>query len=197
MIASQPFLAGSLKQAPRNSVVRAQLADMILVNTGVSGKERIHRRRAVSTALSSGSTGSGAGGKGGSMDRWSRTFLASSLFENTEKYVSFSLLFIFNHVILHIYGNRKNVNFEIDCLIEGCLAGETSLIVLDTLEAFIQAVKALEEHDVMQATLPRSLEVLLHLLACNESVSIMEHTFATQRSIVVKVKQNILVFTYF
>ena len=86
------------------------------------------------------------------------------------------------------------MNFEIDCLIECCLSGETALIVLDTLEALMQTVKAIEEHDVMQATLPRALEVLLHLLACNESVTVMEHVFATQRSIVVKVKQNILLY---
>ena len=86
MIANQPSLAGSLKQPGRTgSVVRAQLADMILVNTGVSGKERIHRRRAVSAAYSNGSTSSAATGKAGSMDRWSKTFWASSLFENSEK----------------------------------------------------------------------------------------------------------------
>ena len=103
--------------------------------------------------------------------------------------------FCFNRMILHnICKNRKNVNFEIDCLIECCLSGETALIVLDTLEALMQTVKAIEEHDVMQATLPRALEVLLHLLACNESVTVMEHVFATQRSIVVKVKQNILLY---
>ena len=95
--------------------------------------------------------------------------------------------FVSVSMILNICDDRKNVNFEIDCLIEGCLAGETSLIVLDTLEALMETVKALEEDDVMQAVLPRALEVLLHLLACNESVSVMEHVFATQRSVVVKV----------
>ena len=90
-------------------------------------------------------------------------------------------------MILRIHNYRKNVNFEIDCLIECCLAGETALIVLDTLEALMQTVKELEEDDVTQATLPRALDVLLHLLACNESVTNMEHVFATQRSIVVKV----------
>ena len=61
-----------------------------------------------------------------------------------------------------------------------------ALIVLDTLEALIQTVQDLD-HDIKQATLPRAVEVLLHMLGCNESVSIMEHLFATQRSIVVKV----------
>ena len=91
---------------------------------------------------------------------------------------------MFYRVLLHI-DDRKNS--EIDYLIEGCLAGETSLIVLDTLELLMDTVKGLEDHEVMQATLPKALDVLLHLLACNESVSIMEHIFATQRSVAVKV----------
>ena len=88
------------------------------------------------------------------------------------------------------------MNFEIDCLIECCLAGETALIVLDTLEALMLTVKTLEEDDVMQATLPRALEVLLHLLACNESVTVMEHVFATQRSIVVKVHNKTKIYFF-
>jgi len=92
---------------------------------------------------------------------------------------------MFYHVALHTHHGRKNS--EIDCLIEGCLAGETSLIVLDTVELLMDTVKGLEDHEVMQATLPKALDVLLRLLACNESVSIMEHIFATQRSVVVKV----------
>ena len=82
------------------------------------------------------------------------------------------------------YLNRQNGNFEIDALIEGCLAGEAALVTLDTLETLIQTVQVV---DSTRATLPRALEVLLHLLACNESVTVMEHLFATQRSIVVKV----------
>ena len=74
--------------------------------------------------------------------------------------------------------------------IKGCLAGETALVVLNTLEALIKTVPEMHDGDAVQAaTLPRALEVLLHLLACNESVTVMEHVFATQRSIVVKVTQ--------
>ena len=90
---------------------------------------------------------------------------------------------IFIYVII-FYNDRQNVNFEIDALIEGCLSGEVALITLDTLENLIQTVQVV---DSTRATLPRALEVLLHLLACNESVSAMEHIFAAQRSIVVKV----------
>ena len=45
--------------------------------------------------------------------------------------------------------------------------GEAALIVLDTVKALMLTAK---EIDVIQATLPKALEVLLHLLACNESV---------------------------
>ena len=73
---------------------------------------------------------------------------------------------------------------DIDVLVEACLSQEATMVVLDTLETLIQTVQIV---DNMRATLPRAIEVLLHLLACNESVMVMEHLFATQRSIVVKV----------
>ena len=78
---------------------------------------------------------------------------------------------------------------ENDCVIKGCLSGETALVVVITLEALIKTVPKMHDNDTVQATLPRALEVLLHLLACNESVSVMEHVFITLRSIVVKVTQ--------
>ena len=85
--------------------------------------------------------------------------------------------------ILYHHDNYRQT-FEIGCLIESCLAGETALIILNTLETLIQTVHV---EDIIHATLSRVLEVLLHLLACNESISVMEHVFATQRSIVIKV----------
>ena len=77
---------------------------------------------------------------------------------------------------------------EDECRIERCLSAEASLIILDTLEALMQDAKELDD---MQATLPKAMEVLLHLLACNESVSVMGHIFATQRAVLVKVRQLI------
>ena len=82
--------------------------------------------------------------------------------------------------------NRSSVSFEDECRIEGCLSGEASLIILDTLEVLMQNAKKLDD---MQATLLKALEVLLHLLSCNESVSVMGHIFATQRALLVKVTQ--------
>ena len=130
----------------------------------------------------------------GSMERWGKTVWASSVSETSDKYVSSSLTIVCD---FKIYYGRQNVNFEIDALIEGCLAGEVALVTLDTLETLIQTVQVV---DNTRATLPRALEVLLHLLACNESVTVMEHVFATQRSIVVKVMISdfiYLVFTHY
>ena len=54
---------------------------MILDNTGVSGAERIQRRRVLSVSPSVGSNSSVAS-KTSSMDRWSNRF---SVFDNAEK----------------------------------------------------------------------------------------------------------------
>ena len=80
--------------------------------------------------------------------------------------------------------NSSSVSFEDECRIGGCLSAEASLIILDRLEALMQNAKELDD---MQATLLKALEVLLHLLSCNESVSVMGHIFATQRAVLVKV----------
>ena len=139
--------------------------------------------------MSSGSIPGPTAAQTGSMERWGKTVWASSVSETSDKYVSYSL----DILMISFYYNRQNVNFEIDAVIEGCLAGEVALVTLDTLETLIQTVQVV---DNTRATLPRALEVLLHLLACNESVTVMEHLFATQRSIVVKVMISDFIFQY-
>lgn len=64
-------------------------------------------------------------------------------------------------------------------MIEGSLAAEASLIVLDTLELLIQSL-SLEA----QSMLGKVLEVLLHLMGSNQSTEVMKCIFATQRAIV-------------
>ena len=76
---------------------------------------------------------------------------------------------------------RPKVDVEVDALIEGSLAGEASLIVLDSLELLVQTL-SLEG----QSMLGKALEVLLHLMGSNQSTEVMKHIFATQRSIVSK-----------
>lgn len=70
---------------------------------------------------------------------------------------------------------------EVDAKIEGSLAAEASLIVLDTLELLVQTL-SLEG----QAMLGHTLEVLLHLMGSNQSTEVMRNIFATQRAIVSK-----------
>ena len=149
------------------------LAGMILNTTGVSGKERIQQRRRTH----------GIAGKTTSLERWGKPPWAS------EKYFSFFNLKLY----IKLY-DRSSVSSEDEYRIEGCLSGEAALIILDTLEALMRDAKELDD---MQATLPKAMEVLLHLLARNESVAVMGHIFATQRAVLVKVTQEKLAFAFF
>lgn len=72
---------------------------------------------------------------------------------------------------------------EVDAQIEASLAGEASLIVLDTIELLVSNVGSIEN---LQSVLGKGLEVLLHLMFCNQSVEVMKCIFATQRAIVHK-----------
>lgn len=78
---------------------------------------------------------------------------------------------------------RPKVDIEVDAVIEGSLAAEASLVVLDTLELLIQTVSMVEN---LQSMLGKALEVLLHLMGSNQSTEVMSCIFATQRSIVYK-----------
>ena len=79
------------------------------------------------------------------------------------------------------HADRPKVDVEVDAKIEGSLAAEASLIVLDTLEMLVQTL-SLEG----QAMLGHTLEVLLHLMGSNQSTEVMRSIFATQRAIVNK-----------
>ena len=79
------------------------------------------------------------------------------------------------------HADRPKVDVEVDAKIEGSLAAEASLIVLDTLEMLVQTL-SLEG----QAMLGHTLEVLLHLMGSNQSTEVMRCIFATQRAIVNK-----------
>jgi hypothetical protein len=98
--------------------------------------------------------------QGGSL-RWAKTFWQATA-EHTEK---------------------PKEEIEVDALIESSLAGEVSLIVLDIIEQLIISTQVIEN---LQSVLGKSLEVLLHLMYCNQSVEVMKCIFATQRSIVHK-----------
>ena len=72
---------------------------------------------------------------------------------------------------------------ELNAHLEGNLATEASMIVLDTLELIVQVVS---HTDHSQGLLTSVLRVLLHALATNQSTFFIEHLFAVQRSFVFK-----------
>ncbi|XP_071439283.1 dedicator of cytokinesis protein 7 [Hetaerina americana] len=78
---------------------------------------------------------------------------------------------------------RPRAEVETDAHIEGNLATEVSLIILDTLECIVQVASM---SDNLQGLLGSVLKVLLHALARNQSTCILQYMFATQRSIVYK-----------
>ncbi|VDO43231.1 unnamed protein product [Onchocerca flexuosa] len=72
-----------------------------------------------------------------------------------------------------------------DVILEATLCTEIPLIVLDTLELIIRIVSILSS-DYLFYVLPSVLKVLMHILACNQSVQTLENVFASQRAIVMK-----------
>ena len=69
--------------------------------------------------------------------------------------------------------------------VEGSLAAEVSMVVLDTLDLIVQILIA---NDTYNQVLPHLLKVLLGGLHLNQSASVLVHMFAMQRSIVSKVR---------
>ena len=67
--------------------------------------------------------------------------------------------------------------------LEAALAGEASLVVLDTIEVL---TTNLQHANYVQNVLGSSLEVLLHLMSCNQSQEVLKCIFASQRSVVNK-----------
>ena len=78
---------------------------------------------------------------------------------------------------------RNDCESEINYFVEGSLATETTLIVLDTLEMIVQVASQSEIHHNLLGTV---LRVLLHALARNQSTLALQSLFATQRSLIFK-----------
>ncbi|XP_026516345.2 dedicator of cytokinesis protein 6 [Terrapene carolina triunguis] len=78
--------------------------------------------------------------------------------------------------------SREEVEQEV--LVEGNLATEASLVVLDTLEIIVQTVLLAE---AKESVLDGVLRVLLHSMACTPSALFLQHCFASQRALVSKV----------
>ncbi|CAM1319326.1 DOCK6 (predicted) [Pycnogonum litorale] len=79
--------------------------------------------------------------------------------------------------------DRPIEEMEHEAHIEGNLATESTMIILDTLELI---VKVVNKSDMLQGLLGSVLRVLLHALSCNQSTMVLRNIFATQRSLVFK-----------
>ncbi|CAB1323907.1 unnamed protein product [Coregonus sp. 'balchen'] len=79
--------------------------------------------------------------------------------------------------------DKTRAELEHEALIDGNLATEANLIILDTLEIIVQTVSVTESKE---SILGGVLKVLLHSMACNQSAVYLQHCFATQRALVSK-----------
>uniref|UniRef100_A0A8C7KIS7 Dedicator of cytokinesis 7 n=1 Tax=Oncorhynchus kisutch TaxID=8019 RepID=A0A8C7KIS7_ONCKI len=79
--------------------------------------------------------------------------------------------------------DKTRAELEHEALIDGNLATEANLIILDTLEIIVQTVSVTESKE---SILGGVLKVLLHSMACNQSALYLQHCFATQRALVSK-----------
>uniref|UniRef100_A0AAY4CGB4 Dedicator of cytokinesis 6 n=1 Tax=Denticeps clupeoides TaxID=299321 RepID=A0AAY4CGB4_9TELE len=77
--------------------------------------------------------------------------------------------------------DKSKAEVEQESVVDGNLATEVSLIVLDTLEVITVVVSELKE-----SVLGGVLRVLLHSMAGNQSALFLQHCFATQRALVFK-----------
>ncbi|KAK1796718.1 hypothetical protein P4O66_009740, partial [Electrophorus voltai] len=79
--------------------------------------------------------------------------------------------------------DKTRAELEHEALIDGNLATEANLVILDTLEIIVQTVSVTESKE---SILGGVLKVLLHSMACNQSALYLQHCFATQRALVSK-----------
>uniref|UniRef100_A0A673CVS0 Dedicator of cytokinesis 6 n=1 Tax=Sphaeramia orbicularis TaxID=375764 RepID=A0A673CVS0_9TELE len=79
--------------------------------------------------------------------------------------------------------DKTKAEVEQESVVDGNLATEASLIVLDTLEIIVKTVVASE---LKESVLGGVLRVLLHSMAGNQSALFLQHCFTTQRALVFK-----------
>ena len=83
--------------------------------------------------------------------------------------------------------NSKASASEVVCVehhVDGSLAAETSMVLLDAIELIIHIVT---NNDLYAQVLPHVLKVLLASLGLNQSADTLVNMLATQRSLVTKV----------
>ncbi|XP_048846353.1 LOW QUALITY PROTEIN: dedicator of cytokinesis protein 7-like [Brienomyrus brachyistius] len=79
--------------------------------------------------------------------------------------------------------DKTKAEMEQESVVDGNLATEASLIVLDTLEIIVKTVMMSE---LKESVLGGVLRVLLHSMAGNQSALFLQHCFTTQRALVFK-----------
>ncbi|KAL8164603.1 UNVERIFIED_CONTAM: Dedicator of cytokinesis protein 7 [Gekko kuhli] len=79
--------------------------------------------------------------------------------------------------------DKSKDEMEHEALVDGNLATEANMVVLDTLEIVVQTVILSE---AKESVLSGVLRVLLHSMACTPSAAFLQHCFATQRALVSK-----------
>ncbi|MGH0168726.1 UNVERIFIED_CONTAM: hypothetical protein FKN15_055322 [Acipenser sinensis] len=79
--------------------------------------------------------------------------------------------------------DKTKAELEYESVVDGNLATEATLVVLDTLEIIVKTVLLSE---TKESILGGVLKVLLHSMACNQSALFLQHCFATQRALVFK-----------
>ncbi|MED6265370.1 Dedicator of cytokinesis protein 7 [Characodon lateralis] len=79
--------------------------------------------------------------------------------------------------------DKSKVEMDQESVVDGNLATEASLIVLDTLEIIVKTVVASE---LKESVLGGVLRVILHSMAGNQSALFLQHCFTTQRALVFK-----------
>ncbi|XP_072255666.1 dedicator of cytokinesis protein 6 isoform X5 [Pyxicephalus adspersus] len=72
---------------------------------------------------------------------------------------------------------------ELEITVDGNMATEANLVVLDTLEIIVQTVMLSE---MKESVLGGVLKVLLHSMSCNQSALYLQHCFTSQRALVCK-----------
>uniref|UniRef100_A0A671SY32 Dedicator of cytokinesis protein 7-like n=1 Tax=Sinocyclocheilus anshuiensis TaxID=1608454 RepID=A0A671SY32_9TELE len=75
--------------------------------------------------------------------------------------------------------DKTRAELEHEAIIDGNLATEANLIILDTLEIIVQTVSVTESKE---SILGGVLKVLLHSMACNQSALYLQHFFIEQCS---------------
>uniref|UniRef100_A0A670KMT5 Dedicator of cytokinesis 6 n=1 Tax=Podarcis muralis TaxID=64176 RepID=A0A670KMT5_PODMU len=80
--------------------------------------------------------------------------------------------------------DKSKEEMEHEALVDGNMATEANMVVLDTLEIIVQVGS--DGDSTKESVLGGVLRVLLHTMGCTPSAAFLQHCFATQRALVSK-----------